>query len=173
VIIKAAIGVGSNQGNRPALLKQAREMLESIWSCPMRRSSIYETEAWGMTEGTPAFLNQVLLFEWEKMPRAEDLLEDLLHIELELGRRRRSSSNQGYQSRTIDLDLLFLGEHVQSSDRLELPHPRMTSRKFVLEPLNELCPDFILQPWDQSIEELLNACSDEMPVRLYLSDSKE
>tara|TARA_Y100000385_G_scaffold66499_1_gene66183 strand:+ start:883 stop:1404 length:522 start_codon:yes stop_codon:yes gene_type:complete len=173
VITKAAIGIGSNQGNRHALLKQARDMLESIWSRPMRRSSIYETEAWGMAEGTPAFLNQVLLFEWEQMPVAERLLDDLLHTERELGRRRRPSSNQGYQSRTIDLDLLFLGGHVQSSDRLALPHPRMTSRKFVLEPLNELCPDFILQPMGQSIEELLNACSDETPVRLYLSASEE
>ncbi len=173
MITKGAIGIGSNQGNRHALLTQATEMLRSIWDCPMRRSSIYETEAWGMAEGTPAFLNQVLLFEWEQMPRAEDLLDDLLHIELELGRIRRPSSNQGYQSRTIDLDLLFLGEHVQSSNRLELPHPRMTSRKFVLEPLNELCPDFIVQPWDQSVQELMNACSDEAPVRLYLSASEE
>ena len=97
MITKAAIGIGSNQGNRHALLSQASEMLESIWSRPMRRSSIYETEAWGMAEGTPAFLNQVLLFEWEQMPVAERLLDDLLHTERELGRRRRPSSNQGYR----------------------------------------------------------------------------
>jgi 2-amino-4-hydroxy-6-hydroxymethyldihydropteridine diphosphokinase len=173
LIIRGAIGVGSNQGDRQALLKQARELLESFWCCTARKSNIFETEAWGMAEGTPTFLNQVLLFEWNHMPNPESLLDDLLHIELELGRRRHTTSNQTYQSRTIDLDLLFLGDHVQSSDRLELPHPRMTSRKFVLAPLNELCPDFILQPWGQSIRDLLHACSDETPVRMYLTSSEE
>ena len=167
-----AIGIGSNQGQRSDLLKQARKLIEQRWNATMRESAIFETEAWGMPEGTPAFLNQVLLFEWSAAPNPETLLEELLDIEHALGRKRTFTAIQTYQSRIIDLDLLFLGNHMHSSDRLELPHHRMISRRFVMEPLSELCPDFILQPWGKSVRDLLDSCPDETPVRSYLDASE-
>ena len=164
-----AIGIGSNQGERHGLLKRATQLLKTQWKHPFQESSIYETAAWGMPHGTPAFLNQVLLFEWPDAPDAEQVLEVLLEVELELGRQRNTGPNTPYESRTIDLDLLFLGNQIASSDRLDLPHPRMTQRKFVLEPLNELCPHFILQPWGKSVHDLWMACEDETPIRMYLA----
>ncbi len=167
-----AIGIGSNQGERHGLLKRATQLLKTQWKLPCQESSIYETAAWGMPHGTPAFLNQVLLFEWPDAPNAEQVLEVLLEVELELGRRRITGPNTPYESRTIDLDLLFMGNQISSSDRLDLPHPRMTQRKFVLEPLNEMCPHFILQPWGKSVHDLWMACEDETPIRMYLAAPK-
>ena len=105
-------------------------------------------------------------------PDAEQVLEVLLDVELALGRQRNARTSAAYESRTIDLDLLFLGNQIASSDRLDLPHPRMTQRKFVLEPLNELCPHFILQPWGKSVHDLWMACEDETPIRMYLAAPK-
>ncbi len=167
-----AIGIGSNQGERQGLLKRATQLLKTQWKVPCQESSIYETVAWGMPEGTPSFLNQVLLFEWSEAPDAEQVLEVLLEVELALGRQRNARSNTAYESRTIDLDLLFLGDQISSSDRLDLPHPRMTQRKFVLEPLNELCPHFILQPWGKSVHDLWIACEDETPISMYIAAPK-
>jgi len=167
-----AIGIGSNQGERHGLLKRATQLLKTQWKHPFQKSSVYETAAWGMPEGTPSFLNQVLLFEWPDAPDAEQVLEVLLEVELELGRQRNTGPNTPYESRTIDLDLLFLGDQISSSDRLDLPHPRMTQRKFVLEPLNELCPHYILHPWGKSIHDLWIACEDETPIRMYLAAPK-
>jgi 2-amino-4-hydroxy-6-hydroxymethyldihydropteridine diphosphokinase len=164
-----AIGIGSNQGERHGLLKRATLLLKTQWKVPFHESSVYETAAWGMPEGTPSFLNQVLLFEWSEAPDAEQVLEVLLDVELALGRQRNARTSAAYESRTIDLDLLFLGDQISSSDRLDLPHPRMTQRKFVLEPLNELCPHFILHPWGKSIHDLWLACEDETPVSVYLA----
>jgi 2-amino-4-hydroxy-6-hydroxymethyldihydropteridine diphosphokinase len=142
-----AIGIGSNQGERHGLLKRATLLLKTQWKVPFHESSVYETEA----------------------PDAEQVLEVLLDVELALGRQRNARTSAAYESRTIDLDLLFLGDQISSSDRLDLPHPRMTQRKFVLEPLNELCPHFILHPWGKSIHDLWLACEDETPVSVYLA----
>ena len=167
-----AIGIGSNQGERHGLLKRATQLLKTQWKVPFQESSVYETAAWGMPEGTPSFLNQVLLFEWSEAPDAEQVLEVLLEVELALGRQRNARANSAYESRTIDLDLLFLGDQISSSDRLDLPHPRMTQRKFVLEPLNELCPDLVFDASGMSTRDLLLFCKDETPVRPYIAASE-
>ena len=156
-------------GRTPRITETCHTVAQNAVKHPFQESSVYETAAWGMPEGTPSFLNQVLLFEWPDAPDAEQVLEVLLEVELELGRQRNTGPNTPYESRTIDLDLLFLGNQIASSDRLDLPHPRMTQRKFVLEPLNELCPHFILQPWGKSVHDLWMACEDETPIRMYLA----
>jgi 2-amino-4-hydroxy-6-hydroxymethyldihydropteridine diphosphokinase len=167
-----AIGIGSNQGNRIALMEQAIQRLLDLWEQPSQRSSMFETEAWGMPQGTPPFLNQVLLVHWEASPAPEKILKDLLDVEQELGRTREAASNPTYSSRTIDLDFLFLEGHRLQSEQLTLPHPRLTERRFVLEPLNELCPDLVFDASGMSTRDLLLSCKDETLVRPYIAASE-
>tara|TARA_Y100000385_G_scaffold287976_1_gene353443 strand:+ start:1414 stop:1935 length:522 start_codon:yes stop_codon:yes gene_type:complete len=167
-----AIGIGSNQGNRKALMEQAIHRLIARWEQPAQQSSIFETEAWGMPSSTPPFLNQVLLVHWESSPVPEKILKDLLDVEQELGRTREVASNSTYSSRTIDLDFLFLEGHRIQSEQLTLPHPRLKNRRFVLEPLNELCPDLVFDASGMSTRDLLLFCKDETPVRPYIAASE-
>ena len=167
-----AIGIGSNQGNRIALMEQAIQRLLDLWEQPSQRSSMFETEAWGMPPGTPPFLNQVLLVHWEASPAPEKILKDLLDVEQGLGRTREATSKSTYSSRTIDLDFLFLEGHRLQSEQLTLPHPRLTERRFVLEPLNELCPDLVFDASGMSTRDLLLSCKDETLVRPYIAASE-
>lgn len=167
-----AIGIGSNQGNRIALMEQAIQRLLDLWEQPSQRSSMFETEAWGMPPGTPPFLNQVLLVHWEASPAPEKILKDLLDVEQGLGRTREATSKTTYSSRTIDLDFLFLEGHRLQSEQLTLPHPRLTERRFVLEPLNELCPDLVFDASGMSTRDLLLSCKDETLVRPYIAASE-
>jgi 2-amino-4-hydroxy-6-hydroxymethyldihydropteridine diphosphokinase len=167
-----AIGIGSNQGNRIALMEQAIQRLLDLWEQPSQRSSMFETEAWGMPQGTPPFLNQVLLVHWEASPAPEKILKDLLDVEQGLGRTREATSKTTYSSRTIDLDFLFLEGHRLQSEQLTLPHPRLTERRFVLEPLNEFCPDLVFDASGMSTRDLLLSCKDETLVRPYIAASE-
>jgi 2-amino-4-hydroxy-6-hydroxymethyldihydropteridine diphosphokinase len=100
----------------------------------VRCSSLYESEPWGEVEGGN-FINGVI--EIECAESAEKCLDDLLRIEILLGRTREHR----HSARTCDLDLLLWGNECRSSETLELPHPRLTQRNFVLVPLCELIPE--------------------------------
>jgi 2-amino-4-hydroxy-6-hydroxymethyldihydropteridine diphosphokinase len=128
------IALGSNVGDREEHLRTAREQIESADLRVLRASSIYETAPRDV-EDQPWFFNQVLECETDLFPR--QLLERLQKIEREMGRKRRMEKGP----REIDLDILLYGDAVVKAPELEIPHPRMWERRFVLEPLAELAPE--------------------------------
>lgn len=118
----------------------------------------YETAAWGF-EG-PAFINACLRLETEQSP--QDVLSALQIIENELGRSR--SSCTGYESRTIDLDLLFYGTQRIDTDFLTLPHPRIPIRRFVLDPLVDIAAQWVHPVLGETIQSLQQKCKDIAPI---------
>jgi 2-amino-4-hydroxy-6-hydroxymethyldihydropteridine diphosphokinase len=125
----AYVGLGSNLGDREALIRRAAELLGA-----RRLSTIVETEPWGY-EQQPLFLNAVAEVETSLPARA--LLEQLLDVERQLGRERIGPR---WGPRTIDLDLLVYGDEAIGEPGLSVPHPEIAGRLFVLEPLAELAP---------------------------------
>lgn len=133
------IGLGSNLGDGPALIHEA---LADLGSRPgirvLRVSSLYRTAPWGRTD-QPDFTNAVAELETGLEPA--DLLRELLDCESALGRTRETGC---WGPRLIDLDLLCFEDRRVTSADLEIPHPRMHERAFVLAPLLELEPDFVI-----------------------------
>ncbi len=132
---RAYIGLGSNLGDREGTMRRAIELLGDE---VVAISTFRKTDPVGY-EDQPRFLNAVLALETGLGPR--ELLDRLLAVELELGRRR---DGPRYGPRTIDLDLLVYGDEVVDEPGLHVPHPRLTERRFVLEPLFELDPDLVV-----------------------------
>ena len=135
--MKACLLLGSNMGDREALLAQAQSLICRDCGHVIKASKIYETEPWGFDADTP-FLNQALLIGTAQTP--QELLIQCLRIENLLGRERPANIVGAYTSRSIDIDLLFYEEVVCQTPRLTLPHPQLHLRKFALEPLSEVDP---------------------------------
>ncbi len=143
----ASIALGTNLGDRLANLAQALTLL-TAFSSLRRWSGVFETPPWGYLD-QPAFLNMVIEVETSEQPL--DLLDHLKFLEEKIGRKK----SVRYGPRLIDLDILFYDEIEWRSERLEIPHPRIAERAFVLVPLAELAPDRVLQPHGASIKDLL------------------
>jgi 2-amino-4-hydroxy-6-hydroxymethyldihydropteridine diphosphokinase len=151
--MRCGIALGSNIGDRLAHLKEARAAVESLHlgaASGVLYSSVYETEPVDCEPGSAPYLNAVMEIEYEGQPFV--LLHALRGIETDLGRPSRRPRNA---PRTIDLDILYVGNLAMSNDELVLPHPRLHSRRFVLEPLNEIRPDLLLPGHHEPIAELL------------------
>lgn len=144
----AYIGLGSNLGDRETFLKRALRRLR-----PRRVSRILETEPWGRRD-QPRFLNAVAEIETPLEPAA--LLEHLQALERDLGRVRNTGR---WGPRTIDLDLLLYEDRRVQSAHLNIPHPRLARRRFVLEGLADLCPDRRVPGLGKTIRELLEGCA--------------
>ena len=132
------LGLGSNEGNRAALLDQALIRLAEKAGTVVSRSSILETEPWGFAS-EHKFLNMVVAIDTSLSPTR--LLDVTQRIERRLGRRKKTSSN--YQDRPIDIDILLYGNRIIHTTRLGIPHPLILQREFVWRPLLEIAPDIL------------------------------
>ena len=132
------LGLGSNEGNRAALLEQAIALLAEKAGTVVSRSSILETEPWGFAS-EHKFLNMVVAINTTLTPTR--LLDVTQRIERQLGRRKKTSSN--YQDRPIDIDILLYGNRIIHTTRLDVPHPLILQREFVWRPLLEIAPDIL------------------------------
>jgi 2-amino-4-hydroxy-6-hydroxymethyldihydropteridine diphosphokinase len=156
--MRAAIALGSNLGDRLANLQSARDRIRALDGAmePTVQSAVYETSPVDCEPGAQNFYNAVIEVGFEKSP--DTLFEALQKIEQALGRERNHERNL---SRTIDLDLLYFGSERRSDALLQLPHPRLTERKFVLQPLCDIAPDLRLPGQTKNVGELLAQLRDQ------------
>jgi 2-amino-4-hydroxy-6-hydroxymethyldihydropteridine diphosphokinase len=165
--MRTSVALGSNLGDRLANLRSARKAIVNLAgvTAPILTSPIYETEPVGCEPGADKFLNAVIEFDYKGDP--VKLLEHLVRIEELLGRERDHARTI---SRQIDIDLLYLGEMKIDNDRLQLPHPRLHLRKFVLQPLADIRPDLVLPNQAKTVRDLL-AELDESAKVMRLTDN--
>jgi 2-amino-4-hydroxy-6-hydroxymethyldihydropteridine diphosphokinase len=151
------IALGTNIGDREANLQTAKVLL-SRKATITQESSVYTTPPWGYKD-QPDFLNQVI----EVSSRLEPLplLRFLKDIEKKMGREKLILNGP----RLIDLDILFYGDRVVNSEHLQVPHPRMEGRAFVLVPLNEIAPDLIHPVLGISVREMLTGTDTSGVIR--------
>jgi 2-amino-4-hydroxy-6-hydroxymethyldihydropteridine diphosphokinase len=149
--------LGTNIGDRFENLQKALELIEFQAGKILKKSSVYETAAWGF-EDQATFLNMVVCIETDYSP--EELLKIINTIEISLGRIRYEK----WKERTIDIDILYYDNLIINSSSLIIPHPGITQRKFTLIPLVELIPDQIHPVLKLSQKELLSRCSDPLNV---------
>ncbi|SRR5206468_2825012 len=150
--MRTAVGLGSNLGDRLHNLRAARKAILDLSTVkpPILCSPIYETDPVDCERGAGKFLNAVVEFDYEGDPA--NLLEQLIRIEEGLGRRRDHAKNV---SRTIDIDLLYCGDRNIENERLQLPHPRMHLREFVLQPLADIRADLVLPGQKKTVTNFL------------------
>ena len=169
--MRTGIALGSNLGDRMANLRAARKEIVDLVrqrtdspgranvKSPMRSSPIYETEPVDCEPDAGKFLNAVLEIDYDGDP--SELLEQLIRVEESLGRKRDHARNV---SRKIDIDLLYADDLNVNNERLQLPHPRLHQRKFVLQPLADIRPDLTLPNQTKTVRELLAQIGDSTKV---------
>jgi 2-amino-4-hydroxy-6-hydroxymethyldihydropteridine diphosphokinase len=150
--------LGGNQGDRSAYLRSAAEAINLRVGKIIERSGIYETQSWGKTD-EPDHLNQVLMVTTDL--NAQDVLQEILLIELSLGRQRIEK----WGGRTIDIDILFYSDQVISEPQLIVPHPELHNRRFTLEPLAEIAPELIHPVLKKSVGTLKSELTDKLQVK--------
>jgi 2-amino-4-hydroxy-6-hydroxymethyldihydropteridine diphosphokinase len=162
--MRAGIALGSNIEPRFDYLQAAHRRLLDLHTGvePVLCSKIYETSPVGCPPGSPPFLNAVLEISTESQP--QQLLRSLKSIESALGRRPAPNRNT---PRTIDLDLLYCDDVILSESDLTLPHPQISQRRFVLEPLADIRPDLVLPLFERSVKESLDQLKNDEVLRVY------
>ena len=157
---KVFLLTGGNLEDRMQNLQKAESLLEECVGQILKKSSVYETAAWGNT-AQPSFLNQVI--EISTLLPAEKVLSTILEIEQKLGRIRLEKMGP----RMIDIDILYFNHSIFFSTNLIIPHPQLHNRQFVLVPLAEIAPEFVHPILQKNSQQLLQACDDLLEVKKY------
>lgn len=150
--------LGGNLGDKQKIFSETERLIELQLGRIKKKSHVYETEPWGF-ESEDMFWNQAVIVETSLSET--ECLHTIHQIEKQVGRIRY---NQQYSSRIIDVDILFYGDMVLNTNELEIPHPRMIDRKFVLVPLAEIADNKIHPGFQKTINQLLADCSDNLTV---------
>ncbi len=158
------LSLGTNKGERLNNLRKAIDLINSIIGHVGKRSSVYETEPWGF-ESEQWFLNAAITVSTELHPL--ELLKHTQQIEQILGREKKSVPGHGYQSRVIDIDIIFYDDRIVKTAELSIPHPLMHDRKFVLNPLVEIVPEKNHPLLNMSVRELFLHSKDTTEVKFY------
>jgi 2-amino-4-hydroxy-6-hydroxymethyldihydropteridine diphosphokinase len=148
------LSLGSNKGDRLHALAWAFKEVSDKVGEVVAYSSIYETEPWGFIS-EQQFFNQVLVVDTILEPAS--LINTILEVEILLGRKRHPGP---YESREIDIDILIFGDRVLDSTGLQIPHPRLHQRMFVLEPLVEIAPLLVHPIFGITVRQLIDNCED-------------
>jgi len=149
--------LGSNLGEREEYLHKAAQLITERVGKVLQGSAFYQTAAWGITD-QPAYINQILLVGTEL--DASEVLINILRIEKELGRERF----QKWEARVIDIDILFYSDLVINEAHLTIPHPHFEERRFAVEPMLELAPDFIHPVLKKTIKSIALELTDNLSV---------
>ena len=157
---KTYLLLGSNMGNSKKLLAAAAKHIRKQIGLVTRQSGLYSTAAWGNTQ-QPDFLNQVIVVQTKLT--AQQTIQTILSIEKEMGRVRTVKN----APRIIDIDILFFNKDIIKEKKLEVPHPHIPNRRFVLIPLNELSPNLKHPVFQQSVHYLLENCKDPLNVKKF------
>ncbi len=152
-----AVALGSNLGGSAQIFRRAISKLRDLSVTPVRVSSFWKTAPVDCPPGSPDFLNAVCVITVQAGERPESLLLELQTLEKEFGRRPKKVLNE---PRPLDLDIIAFGQERRSGERLTLPHPRAAQRRFVLGPLAELEPDWVLPGRRLTIAALLQRLRD-------------
>lgn len=153
-------------GNKKETLRSFELALQEIKKSigeVLTQSSIYSTEAWGFNKKEQSFLNQVILIKTTLSP--EEVLNKTQEIEIKLG--RISKTKKGYESRIIDIDILFYEQLITTSKTLTIPHYLIHKRRFILVPLEEISPNFVHPVFQKTIKKLLLQCKDTLEVTKF------
>ncbi len=151
--------LGSNLGDSLGYLRKAVDALQLVFGKPVKMSSVYETESWGVVNHPP-YLNATICFNTELSP--DEVLKNIMNIEKQLGRVRSTAATP--EPRTIDIDILFYDEWILNNSQLIIPHPRIKDRKFVLIPLVEMMGNYRHPQTGECMLELLEKCKDTSQV---------
>jgi deoxyguanosine kinase len=163
---QVVLSLGSNQGNRLENIENCIDLIHQEVGTVIRVSRLYQTPAWGFE--SDAFYNCALVLH--SAASAQKILNQVLKIEKQLGRVR--SAQQGYQSRVIDIDLIAFDQEIIQSEKLQIPHPLMQERKFVLLPMQDLNLDWKHPVFKKTIAELLEISPDQSVCEV-VQDLKE
>lgn len=164
------IALGSNKGDKFKNLQNAVDLIHVRTGNIKRISKVYKSPAFGFESDD--FFNACLVLESYLEP--QKLLEALLTIETDLGRTRKSS--KAYEARIIDLDIVFAEDAIIETETLQVPHPEMEKRKFVLLPLNDVAPKIKHPKLEKEVFVLLAECEDESvlePINIWLKNPKK
>ena len=165
--MRTGIALGSNLGDRLAQLRNARNALTSIpgVSRLLGAARIYETDPVDSDPDAPRYLNAVVELDFDGLPM--DLLDHLQELEARFGRPSKRPRNA---PRTLDLDILYLGNLVLSNEIIVIPHPRLHLRRFVLQPLCDVAPDLLRPGLPSTPAHLLHSLQDPAGVHLFTGE---
>jgi len=155
------LGLGTNVGDRMFQINEALAQLSAVLGQVSTQSSIYATQAWGLTEQDD-FLNAVVQIETPL--NVEDVLQQIQSIEQSMGRDRSIK----WGPRTIDIDILFFNDEIIEKENLTVPHPLLQERLFVLQPMAEIAPNYVHPKLGVSIDALIEICPDQLKVQAVI-----
>lgn len=153
------LSLGGNLGNTQEIFEQSYPVIENKVGKILQKSSLYRTVAWGLQDQAD-FINQVILLESELNP--QEILAEIQAIEKSFGRQRIIT----WGPRTLDLDILFVGQQIIHTVDLEIPHPHIQDRRFILIPLLEIAEVYVHPKLNKTIAELLEITKDSSEVAL-------